>query len=105
MHIDSSGKVLWERTYKESLDTFGMFNEREVIVLNVAKGEIEIIDLANYETRTKKHSFTYPDTSYMQIHTFYDTRLLCVQESGLIGDGKLVLTYYLYSSHSFEMQS
>jgi len=30
---------------------------------------------------------------------------MCIQEAGLIGEGKLILTYYSYTSHSFDMIS
>ena len=85
VHIDSRGKVLWEKPYKESVDTFGFFRENEVIVVNINKAQIEIIDLSSYETRTHPHYFSFGDTTGLEIQTFYDTRLLCIQESGLIG--------------------
>ena len=63
VHIDSKGKILWERPYKESLDTFGFFRENEVIIVNLHKSQIEIIDLKNYETRTHPHYFSFVDTT------------------------------------------
>jgi hypothetical protein len=102
VHIDQKGKVLWESSYKEAVDTFAFFSEKEVIVPNVTKGQLEIIDLTNYQTRTHPHEFTFPDSASLELHAFYDTRYLCVQESGLIGDGKLILSYYAYTSHSFD---
>lgn len=30
---------------------------------------------------------------------------MCLQETGLINEGKLILTYYRYEAHSFEMAS
>ena len=105
MHIDAKGKVLWDKSYKDAIDTFGFFKDSEVIVMNTSKSQLDIIDLTNYNIRTHAHEFSFPDTSSNDILTFYDTRYLCIQESGLIGEGKLILTYYSYTSHSFDMIS
>ena len=100
--MSGRGKSLWEKSYKDSIDTFGVFNDSEVVVLNTARGQIEIVNLLDHTIRDYSHHFSFTDTASMEIHTFYDTRYLCIQEAGLIGEGKLVLTYYRYSSHSFE---
>ena len=85
VHIDAKGKVLWDKSYKDAIDTFGFFKDSEVIVMNTSKSQLDIIDLTNYNIRTHAHDFSFPDTSSMDILTFYDTRYLCIQESGLIG--------------------
>jgi hypothetical protein len=59
VHVDKEGKTLWERDYVDSVDTFGMFNEREAIVLNVNEDKIEVIDLLKHEVRAFPHTFTY----------------------------------------------
>ena len=45
VHLDGSGKELYVRKYNDIIDTFGMINEKEVIVLNVPESKIDIINL------------------------------------------------------------
>lgn len=40
VHIDSKGKILWEKGYKDSIDTFGFLKDSEVIIMNVSKSLI-----------------------------------------------------------------
>lgn len=102
IHCDSTGQILWDRRYQDSIDTLALFDQSEIIVLNVTAGTIEIINLNNHEIVSHKHAYSFSNTSHMDLHTFYDSRLLCVQESGLINnEGKLVLTYYRYTRNSF----
>ena len=56
-----------------------MFNEREVIVMNVSKNLIDIIDLSTYEIRSYPHEYSFPDTVYMEIHLFHNTKIFCIQ--------------------------
>ena len=35
VHLDASGKILFERKYKDIIDVFAQLNDKEVIVLNV----------------------------------------------------------------------
>lgn len=98
VHVDREGRTLWERKYADSVDTFGMFNEREVIVLNVSAGQIEVVDLLTHSIRSSPHTFAYEDTASMEIMVFNDSKLFCVVERGSSGDHRLFLTYYAYES-------
>jgi hypothetical protein len=98
VHVDGEGRTLWERRYADSLDTFGMFNEREVIVLNVAAAAIEVVDLLTHTLRSYPHTFAFEDTAAMEILVFNDSKLFCVVERGSHGDHRLFLSYYAYGS-------
>jgi hypothetical protein len=78
VHVDEAGKSLWERKYQDSVDTFGMFNEREVIVMNVAEGSIEVIDLLTHKVKAYGHDFSFEDTAGMEILVFNDSKLFCI---------------------------
>ena len=78
VHVDGTGKSLWERKYQDSVDTFGMFNEREVIVMNVAEGSIEVIDLLTHNVKAYGHDFSFEDTAGMEILVFNDSKLFCI---------------------------
>ena len=71
----------------------------------MAKETIEVINLTTHEIKAYPHQYSFSDTASMDIHTFYDTRFLCIEEAGLIGEGKLILTYFEYTSCSFEVAS
>ena len=45
VHVDADGKVLFSHTYKDIINFFGQLNEKEVIVFNVPKSQIDIINL------------------------------------------------------------
>lgn len=96
VHVDREGKTLWERAYVDSVDTFGMFNEREAIALNVSENKIEVIDLMTHEVRGFPHGFAFEDTASMEILVFNESKLFCVVERGTAGDHRLFLTYYAY---------
>lgn len=65
VHIDHSGKVLWEKSYPDSVDTFGMFSEREAIAMSVTAGQIDVIDLLEHTVRSYPHQYAFDDTSSM----------------------------------------
>lgn len=45
VHFDAQGKILYEHTYDDVIDTFGQINYKEVIVLDIPKNKIDIINL------------------------------------------------------------
>ena len=45
VHFNAEGKSLWEHSYNDIIDMFGMMNDREVIVLNVPESRIEVLNL------------------------------------------------------------
>lgn len=55
-----------------------MFNEREVIVMNVAEGSIEVIDLLTHIVKAYRHDFSFEDTASMEILVFNDSKLFCI---------------------------
>ena len=75
-----------------------MFNEREVIVLNVGEGNIEVIDLLTHTFKSYTHDFSFENTASMDILVFNDSKLFCVVEEGSSGDHRLFLTYYTYET-------
>ena len=102
VHINKEGKVLWERDYVDSVDTFGMFNEREAIVMNVSESTIEIVDLLTHTFRSYPHNYAFEDTAPMDIFVFSDTKLFTIVEKGDSSDNRLFLTYYSYQSQDMK---
>jgi hypothetical protein len=98
VHVDRQGKLLWEKAYADSIDTFGMFNEREVIVMNVRENLIEVVDLLTHSVRAYPHQYVFEDTSSMNLLVFNDSKLFCVVEKGSPADSRLFLTYYSYEA-------
>lgn len=98
VHIDHDGKKLWQKHYQDSLDVFGQFNDREVIVLNPSKGFVEVVDVTTHEIKEIPHQFAFEDTSQMDLITFPDTKYFCVQEKGAGSDNRLFLTYYHFGT-------
>lgn len=62
----------------DSVDTFGMFNEREVIVLNPKDKVIEVVDLHTHTVSSYPHEFVYDSTAYMEIYVFNDSKIFSV---------------------------
>jgi hypothetical protein len=103
IHIDKQGKILWEKDYQDSIDTFAMFNEREVIVLNVKESTIEIVDLVTHTIRSYPHQYNSDDTASMEIYDFNDSKLFCVVErGGSSNDGRLYAAYFSYDSQDMK---
>lgn len=98
IHIDNQGNILNEWKFQDSLDTFAMFNEREVIVMNVHESKIQVIDLCTNTIRSYDHKYAFPDTSYMDIYVFQDTKTFCIVERGSNTDNRLFLSYYNYDA-------
>ncbi len=59
VHINAEGKILWEHSYNDIIDMFGMMTDREVIVLNVPESRIEILNLEKQSIRTVSFSFMF----------------------------------------------
>ena len=78
VHLDKNGKILFERTYKDIIDFFGMMNDKEVIVLNVPESKIDIINLQTHSVKQVNHQYLFEDTASMLLFTFSETRFFCV---------------------------
>ena len=57
VHFDSNGKILWQHQYPDCIDFFGMLNDREIIVLNVPKSKIDIINLQTHQIIQVNHKY------------------------------------------------
>jgi hypothetical protein len=45
VHCDKHGKILYERSFEKSVDSFAMPSEREVAVLETRENRIALLDL------------------------------------------------------------
>lgn len=96
VHLDKNGKILYERKYKDATDSFGMINEKEVIITNVSENRIDIINLEQHNVRHVNHQYLFENDRSKKIITFSETRLFCVVYFGGLSDPHLRLTYYQY---------
>lgn len=65
VHLDKSGKIIWERNYDDIIDFFAMINEKEVIVLNVKEQKIDIVNLETHKVVQVNHQYLFEDTASM----------------------------------------
>ena len=98
IHVDGAGNILFEHHYDDIINYFGMINEREVIVMDVPRNHIDIINLEEKKVRSIDHQYLFEDVAQMVIETFYETKLFAIIERGTFNDHRLRLTYYQYSS-------
>ena len=49
------------------IDTFGMINEKELIVLNVPESKIDIINLETQKVIQINNKFSFDDTASMEL--------------------------------------
>ena len=98
VHVNGEGEILFEHKYEDIINDFGMINEREVIVMDVPKSHIDIINLEDRKVRSIEHQYLFEDVAQMCIQTFYDTKMFCIVEKGTFNDHRLRLTYYDYNS-------
>lgn len=96
VHLDTNGKILFEKKYNDIINYFGMVNDREVIVLNVPESKIDIINLEKRSSFSLNHDYLFDDVAQMRIETFAETKLFCVRENGGHNDHRMRLTYYSY---------
>ena len=96
VHLDKTGKILWEKTYDDIIDFFGMMNDKEVIVLNVKEQKIDIINLETHKILQVNHAYLFEDTASMEIKTFSETRYFAIVERGCLNDNRFRITYYAY---------
>ena len=71
-----------------------MPSPRHVIVPETRQSRITILDLSTHEFSHVEHLFARDESDLIDLETFYDSRLLCVQESGHYNDNRFILTYY-----------
>ena len=48
VHFDGNGKILFEHVFEKIMDSFGMMNEREAIMLETRENCITILDLEKH---------------------------------------------------------
>ena len=70
-----------------------MLTDKEVIVANTKMEQVDIINLEERTTRSKKHKFVTDDAHQIRIFTFYHTKLICLLENA---NSRLKITYYNY---------
>jgi len=96
VHCDQHGKILFEKPFDHNVDSFGMSSEKEVMILETRENRIAVLNLVNHQFTYVDHQFVREESDQADIETFYETRLVCVKESGRYNDNRFVLTYYSY---------
>ena len=96
VHCDLNGKILYEHNFKQSVDSFGMLSDREVMVLETHCSKITTLSLENHAIHEYDHQFAFEESDQSDIETFPDTRYVCVREQGRYNDNRFRLTYYSY---------
>jgi hypothetical protein len=96
VHCNKAGKILFEKPFEFNVDSFGMANDREVVVLETRKNQITVVNLETYEVAAHSHQFMFEESDQADIDTFTETRLLCVRESGRYNDHRMRVCYFSY---------
>lgn len=94
VHMDANGKILFEFTFPKYIDSFGMINDYEAIVCETRLNRVTILNLLTHQFRYITHYFKYEESDQVNIMTFADTKLYCVQENGRYNENHFKLTYY-----------
>eukprot|EP00919_Chromeraceae_sp_WS-2016_P069080 GHVR01163637.1.p1 GENE.GHVR01163637.1~~GHVR01163637.1.p1 ORF type:complete len:100 (+),score=5.76 GHVR01163637.1:370-669(+) len=84
------------------MDTFGMLNERECIMVETRNDCITILDLDTHEFKRTPHKFFNEESDQTEIQVFSESKLLCIQENGRYNDNRFHLTYYNYPPYENE---
>ena len=67
VHCDANGKILFERVFEHSVDSFGMSSQREVMVLETRENRISVLDLENYTFTYVPHQFAREESDIVDI--------------------------------------
>lgn len=65
-------------------------------MLETRDNRIAVLDLETHSFSYIDHQFIREESDLADLDVFYDSRLICVKESGQYGDNRFVLTYYSY---------
>jgi hypothetical protein len=82
-----------------------MLYDKEVIVLNLSKKQIDIINLERNTVTSIDHKFLLDDVHQMEILTFYKTKYFCVVEIDRTKEKLFKLTYYSYGALTSPIES
>ena len=96
VHCDSLGKILFEHTFANPVDSLALLSDREAMVLDTRNNCISALDLETHSFTHHPHQFAREESDLAEMETFYESRLLCVKESGQYNDNRFFLTYYSY---------
>lgn len=95
-HVKPDGTLLGEILFEENMDSFGMLNDREVMVLETRKNNLLIWNLENHTQINVPFHFKAEETDQSCIHIFPETNLVCIQENGRYNNNTFRLTYFNY---------
>lgn len=96
VHCNKAGKILFELPFDNNVDSFGMLNDREAMVLETRRNCVTVLNLETHEAKQYPHQFMFEEADQADIDTFPETRLVCVREVGRYGDNRMKLSYYSY---------
>lgn len=109
VHVDTTGKILFEHIFPVPMDTAGMINDREFIMVETRSKwnlgpegaeehptGIVILDLETHKFRRTPFYFFNEETDQTYIETFADTKYLCIREIGRYNDNRYKLSYFNY---------
>lgn len=94
LHCDPHGKVLFERTFSHPVDAFAMPSSRHLLVAETRESRLSLLDLNTHEFSYSEHMFLREESDLVDLDVFYESRTVCVRESGQYNDNRFVLTYY-----------
>lgn len=57
VHVDSSGKILFEYSFKCALEGLAMVKEYEAVILEIAKDQVLVFNLKDYSSYYQPHFY------------------------------------------------
>ena len=96
VHVNKRGKQLYRYKFPIPVDTLGMINEYEAIVLETRGNAITFINLKAHTQIRMPHYFMNMESDQCNLYTFPITKYMAVVEYGRYNDHRLKITYINY---------
>lgn len=79
VHCDSNGKILFEHSFTNPVDSLALLSDREAMVLDTRNNCISALDLETHNFTHHPHQFAREESDLADLETFYESRLVCVK--------------------------
>ena len=94
VHVDITGKVLFQHKFKRSVDAMAMISSNEVLILEPRLDQLTIFNLINHECIEIPFNFMNEEFDQSRILTFSESKCFCVVENGRYNDNRFKLSYF-----------
>jgi hypothetical protein len=94
VHCDKNGNILYEHKFSHSVDSLGMVELNQAIVLETRANQMTVFNLQTHIKTAIPFQFMFEESDQSEIITFSESKYICITEKGRYNDNRFRLSYF-----------